>query len=91
MVQCRWEITFLNYFRVYIFFIIKENIRIYVPQGWLNGWTEWADIFCGQSWVDQLNLILPTVLIFFISYLLFIQFYYSYIFYSLFLQIHMIS
>ena len=32
-------------------FNIKQVIRIYVPSGRPNGWTEWADIFGGALWV----------------------------------------
>ena len=32
-------------------YIIKQDIRIYVPCSRPNGWTDWADIFCGHSWV----------------------------------------
>ena len=34
-----------------VFYIIKQDIHIYVPYSRPNGWTEWAEIFCGQSWV----------------------------------------
>ena len=30
-------------------YIIKQDICIYIPYSWPNGWTEWAEIFCGQS------------------------------------------
>ena len=33
---------------VYIY-IIKQDIRIYVPYSRPNGWTDWAEIFCGHS------------------------------------------
>ena len=36
---------------IVIFYIIKQDIRIYVPYSWPNGWTDWAEIFCGHSWV----------------------------------------
>ena len=26
-------------------------INIFVSYSWPNGWTEWADIFCGYPWV----------------------------------------
>ena len=29
----------------------KQDIRMYVPSGRQNGWTEWADFFCGNTWV----------------------------------------
>ena len=32
-------------------YIIKQDIRIYVPYSRPNGSTEWAEIFCGHSWV----------------------------------------
>ena len=32
-------------------YIIKQDIFIYVSYSRLNGWTEWAEIFCGYSWV----------------------------------------
>jgi len=35
----------------YIFYLIKQDFRICVPYSRPNGWTEWADIFCRQSWV----------------------------------------
>ena len=35
---------------VYIF-IIKQDIRLYVPYSRPNGWTDWAEIFWGRSWV----------------------------------------
>ena len=34
-----------------IIYIIKQDIRIYVPYSRPNGWTDWAEIFCGHSWV----------------------------------------
>ena len=34
-----------------IIYIIEQDIRIYVPSGRPNGWTECANIFCGHSWV----------------------------------------
>ena len=30
-------------------YIIKQDIRIYVPYSRPNGWTDWAEIFCGHS------------------------------------------
>ena len=24
---------------------------IYVPYSWPNGWTDWAEFFCGHSWM----------------------------------------
>ena len=38
----------MNILQIYI---IKQDIRIYVPYSRPNGWTEWAKIFCGHSWV----------------------------------------
>jgi len=42
------------YIWLYIY-IIKQDIRLYiytyVAYSKLNGWTEWAEIFCGHSWV----------------------------------------
>ena len=35
---------------IYIY-IIKQDIRIYVPYSRPNGWTDWAEIFCGHSGV----------------------------------------
>ena len=34
-------------------YIIKQDIRIYkyVAYSRQNGWTEWAETFCGHSWV----------------------------------------
>ena len=32
-------------------YIIKQDIRIYVPYSRPNGWTDWAEIFCGHSWL----------------------------------------
>ena len=34
-----------------IYYIIKQDILIYVPSGRPNGWTEWAKICCGHLWV----------------------------------------
>ena len=34
-----------------IIYIIKQNIRIYVPYSRPNGQTEQDNIFCGHSWV----------------------------------------
>ena len=31
--------------------IIKQDSHIYVPYSRPNGWTDWAEIFCGHSWV----------------------------------------
>ena len=31
----------------------KQDIRIYDPYSRPNGWTEWADIFCGHLWVPD--------------------------------------
>ena len=36
---------------VFPIYIIKHDIRIYVTDSRSNGWTEWADIFCGHSLV----------------------------------------
>ena len=33
------------------FYIIKQDIRIYVPYSRPNSWTEWAEFFCGHTWV----------------------------------------
>ena len=33
----------------FIFYIIKQDIRLYVPYSRPNGWTDWAEIFCGHS------------------------------------------
>ena len=30
-------------------YIIKQDIRIYVPYSRPNGWTDWAEIFCVHS------------------------------------------
>ena len=30
-------------------YIIKQDIRIYVPYSWPNGWTDWAEILWGHS------------------------------------------
>ena len=30
-----------------LIYIIKQDIRIYVPNRRPNGWTEWTDIFLG--------------------------------------------
>ena len=38
------------------FYIIKQDILIYVPYSWPNGWTERADIFCRHSWVAGMCL-----------------------------------
>ena len=36
----------------YIIYILKQDImHIYVAYSRPNSWTEWADIFCGHSWV----------------------------------------
>ena len=32
-----------------IIYIIKQDIRIYVPYSRPNGWTDWAEIFCRHS------------------------------------------
>ena len=32
---------------------IKQDIRIYVLYSRLISWTEWAEIFCGHSWVAR--------------------------------------
>ena len=34
-------------------YIIKQDIRIYVPYSLPNGWTDWAKNFCGHSWVAE--------------------------------------
>ena len=36
--------------------MIKQDIHIYISSGRPNGWTEWADIFCGHSWVARLKI-----------------------------------
>ena len=41
--QCSWNINLYNK--------TSHSIRIYVPYSRLNGWTDWAEIFCGHSWV----------------------------------------
>ena len=35
----------------YLIYIIKQDIRKYVPYSRPNGWTDWAEIFCGHSGV----------------------------------------
>jgi len=42
---------FLNIFLSNYIYIIKQDIRIYVPYGRPNGWTEWPEICCGHSWI----------------------------------------
>ena len=32
-------------------FIIKQDIHIYVAYSQQNGWTDWAEFFCGHSWM----------------------------------------
>ena len=32
-----------------LIFIIKQDICIYVHYSWPNGWTDWAEFFCGHS------------------------------------------
>ena len=34
-----------------LFLYNKQNTRIYVAYSRPNGWTDWAEIFCGHSWV----------------------------------------
>ena len=33
-----------------IFYTLKQDIHIYVPSGWLNGWNEWALIYISYSY-----------------------------------------
>jgi len=41
-----------NSFRKYSFYyIIKQDIHIYVPYSRPNDWTVWTELFCGHSWV----------------------------------------
>ena len=44
---------FQKYFKISFTFIYKNKtfVYIYVPYSRPNGWTDWAEIFCGQSWV----------------------------------------
>jgi len=39
-------------FSCHIIYVIKQDIHIYVPSSRQNGWTRWAEIFCGHSWVN---------------------------------------
>ena len=34
-----------------VIYIIKQDIRLYVPYSRPNGWTDWAEFFCGHLWV----------------------------------------
>ena len=34
-------------------YIIKQDIHIYVAYSRPNCWTDWAEIFCGHSWVAR--------------------------------------
>ena len=36
-----------------LIYIIKQDSHIYVPYSRPNGWTDWADIFCGHSGVAE--------------------------------------
>ena len=43
-----------NSFRKYLFFyIIKQDIRIYVPYSRPNDWTVWTEMFCGHSFLTK--------------------------------------
>ena len=39
------------YTTLHVIYIIKQDIRIYVTYSRPNGWTVWAEFFCGHSWV----------------------------------------
>ena len=36
---------------IYLGVRLGEDIHIYVVHSRLNGWTDWAEIVCGHSWV----------------------------------------
>ena len=42
-----------SHFSTGTIYIMKQDIRIYVPYSRPNGWTDWANIFCGHSWVAR--------------------------------------
>ena len=42
---------FTNHIIIYIKKQDIRNLYTYVPYSRPNGWTEWADTFCGHSWV----------------------------------------
>ena len=49
-------------------YIIKQDIHIHVAYSRPNGWTEWADIFCGHSWVAGVCLRLKRIETFLLKY-----------------------
>ena len=61
MVKIKFTILIYNYreiklkiFLLTIIYIIKQRhsyIYTYVAYSRPNGWTEWAEIFCGHAWV----------------------------------------
>ena len=38
-----------DYMTTKVIYIIKQDSHIYVPYSRPNGWTDWAEIFCGHS------------------------------------------
>ena len=40
-----------HYFLYYLYDKTRHSlIYVCVAYSWPNGWTDWADIFCGHSW-----------------------------------------
>ena len=55
--------------KLFYTYIIKQDSHIYVPYNLPNGWTDWAEICCGHSWVAEVCYRLK-ILIFFFEILL---------------------
>jgi len=45
-------------------YVIKQDIRIYIyaAYGWPNNCSDWAEIFCGHSWVKKIEFFFQTLL-----------------------------
>ena len=43
---------------------IKQDIHIYVAYSRPNGWTDWANFFCGHSWLKKIEILFSKKILF---------------------------
>ena len=51
MAAFKQNCNIINLIELDYIYIIKQDSHIYVPYSRPNGWTDWAEIFCGHSGV----------------------------------------
>ena len=44
---------YIYYMYIIYIYIIKQDIHMYVAYSRQNDWTDWAEIFCGHSWMAE--------------------------------------